>query len=204
MVKDARAVLKEISEKRKDASVRREPILREKSYELLLETVEKKRPERILEIGTNEGLSAVSMMAVSENSFLTGIEIDEERYAVAQNNFRKFGMSNRAKIFLGDAREIVPLLSGKYDFIFLDGPKGHYYEFLPYLLSALNVGGILFADNVLYRGYIFSQNAPQKHNTIKHCMENFLTAVTTDRNLKTVVFDVEDGVSITEKIRQTS
>lgn len=201
MVKDGGTVLSEIAEKRKNALEGGEPILREKSYKLLLETVSKKRPERILEIGTNEGLSAVSMMAVSENSLLTGIEIDEERYNVALNNFKKFGMSGRAKIFLGDAREIIPLLSGKYDFIFLDGPKGHYYEFLPYLLSAMNDGGILFADNVLYRGYTFSQNVPQKHNTIKHCMENFLTAVTTDDNLKTVVFDVEDGVSITEKIR---
>lgn len=201
MVKDARTVLSEIAEVRKDAFGRGEPILREKSYELLLDTIKKKRPERILEIGTNEGLSAVSMMAVSENSFLTGMEIDEERYNVALYNFKKFGMGDRAKIFLGDAREIVPLLTGKYDFIFLDGPKGHYFEFLPYLLSALNVGGILFADNVLYRGYTFSQNVPQKHNTIKHCMENFLTKITTDRNLKTVVFEIEDGVSITEKIR---
>ena len=141
------------------------------------------------------------MLLTSENARLTGIEIDEEKALKAQENYRAFGVENRAKIFLGDASEIVPLISGKYDFIFLDGPKGHYGEYAESLLSALKVGGVLFADNVLYRGYVGKdKTAPHRHATIKHGMEKFLDRITTDESLKTTVFDIEDGVSITEKL----
>ena len=89
-----------------------EPVLREKSFELLLETVKNKKPKRILEIGVNRGLSGIAMLLVSEDSHLSGIEIDEEKIAIAKNNYVEFGVANRAKIFQGDASEIIPILTG--------------------------------------------------------------------------------------------
>lgn len=194
-------MLKKLYELREKAKSDGEPVLRDKSFELLIKTVKEKAPSKILEIGTNVGLSSVAMLLSSKNSTLTGIEIDEEKKHSAEKNYALFGVENRAKIFLGDASLIIPVLSGCYDFIFLDGPKGHYYEYLQNLLSILNKGGILFADNVLFKGYVWGRvDTPKKHNTIKHSMENFLTAITTDKNLKTTVYDIEDGVSITEKL----
>ena len=178
-----------------------EPVLRRESFEILLKTIEEKRPNRILEIGVNVGLSGIAMLLKSPNSILTGIEIDEEKIKIAKGNYQEFGVDKRAKIFQGDASEIIPVLTGEYDFIFLDGPKGHYFEYLPHLLSILNKGGILFADNVLFRGYVGEdKQAPKRHNTIKHSMENFLKKITTDKNLKSEIIDIEDGISITEKI----
>lgn len=178
-----------------------EPVLREKSFELLLETVKKKQPKRILEIGVNRGLSGIAMLLVSKNSQLSGIEIDEEKIKIAKSNYIEFNVEERAKIFRGDASEIIPILTGDYDFIFLDGPKGHYFEYLPFLLDLLNKDGILFADNVLFRGYIGANaKAPRRHNTIKHSMENFLDVITNSKDLKTQIFEMEDGVSITEKL----
>ena len=194
-------MLEKIYELRKQAKENGHPVLREQSFELLLKTIREKRPKKILEVGTNVGLSSVSMLLSCETSTLTGIEIDEETKRQAEENYRAFGVDKRAKIFLGDASEIIPILSGGYDFIFLDGPKGHYYEYLINLLPLLNKGGILFADNVLFNGYVFSkEKTPKKHNTIKNSMEKFLTAITTDKTLKTTVYNLEDGVSITEKL----
>ena len=66
----------------------------------------------------------------------------------------------------------------------------------------LNVGGILFADNVLFRGYVDNKvKTPHRFATTKHSMENYLKAITQDENLKTRIIDIEDGVSITEKIK---
>ena len=63
------------------------------------------------------------------------------------------------------------------------------------------LGGVLFADNVLYRGYVGKdKKAPHRHATIKHSIENFLDRVTKDKRLKTVVYEIEDGVSVTEKL----
>jgi predicted O-methyltransferase YrrM len=133
---------------------------------------------------------------------LSGIEIDEEKIALAKANYIEFNVENRAKIFQGDASEIIPVLTGEYDFIFLDGPKGHYFEYLPHLLSVLKVGGIIFADNVLFRGYVGDKvKTPHRFNTTKHSMENYLTAVTNSNDLQTEIIDVEDGVSITRKLK---
>ena len=186
---------------RKQASADGEPILREKSFEILLDVVEKKQPKSILEIGVNRGLSGIAMLLKSKNAKLSGIEIDEEKIKIAKDNYKQFGLLDRAKIFQGDASEIIPVLTGSYDFIFLDGPKGHYFEYLPNLLEVLNVGGVLFADNVLFRGYVGEdKQAPKRHNTIKHSMENFINAITTDARLNSQIIDIEDGISITEKI----
>lgn len=194
--------LNKIIKLRKDAALRGEPVLREASFALLLETIEKYNPKRILEIGTNEGLSSSAMLVVAENARLTGIEIDEDKVDVAKSNYRIFGVSGRAKIFCGDACDIIPALSGEYDFIFLDGPKGHYYRFLPDLLRVLSVGGVLFADNVLFRGYVDGTvKMPHRFATTKHSMENFIKEITARNDLSTVIYKIEDGVSVTEKLK---
>ena len=186
---------------REDAKSRGEPILRDKSFELLIKTVKEKAPKTVLEIGVNEGLSGIAMLLSCENARLTGIEIDEEKAVKAKANYKLFGVEDRTKIFLGDASEIISMLNAKYDFIFLDGPKGHYGEYAEDLIAALNSGGVLFADNVLYRGYVGKdKKAPHRHATIKHGMEKFLKRITEDESLKTVVYEIDDGVSVTEKL----
>ena len=185
---------------REQAKLRGEPILRDKSFELLMQTVENKQPKKILEIGVNLGLSSIAMLLSAKNASLTGLEIDEDKAKLAIKNYTDFGVQDRAKIFLGDAGEIIPQLTGKYDFIFLDGPKGHYHQYLPFLLSVLNKDGILFADNVLFRGYVDgSVKTPHRYNTTKHSMENFLQGINA-QGLKTTLHKIEDGVSITEKL----
>ncbi|MBR2448858.1 MAG: class I SAM-dependent methyltransferase [Clostridia bacterium] len=195
-------MINEIIRLREKAKQAGEPVLRDKSFELLLDTVKKEKPKKILEIGVNLGLSGIAMLISEPNASLSGIEIDEEKIKLAKDNYKKFGVFDRAKIFQGDASEIIPVLTGEYDFIFLDGPKGHYYEYLPNLLSVLSVGGTLFADNVLFRGYVLgSVKTPHRFNTTKHSMENFLNAISTDPNLSTKLYEMEDGVSITKKIK---
>ena len=188
-------------ELREKAKAEGNPVLRDKSFELLKETVTKRKPQKILEIGVNVGLSGIAMLLCSENASLTGIEIDETAKEKAQENYKLFGVEKRAKIFLGDASEIIPLLTGEYDFIFLDGPKGHYAEYLPHLLKILKKGGVLFADNVLFRGYVSGAvKTPQRYMTTKHSMERFIAEITANSGLKTQIYDIEDGVSVTIKL----
>ena len=188
-------------ELREKAKAEGNPVLRDKSFELLKETVTKRKPQKILEIGVNVGLSGIAMLLCSENALLTGIEIDETAKEKAQENYKLFGVEKRAKIFLGDASEIIPLLTGEYDFIFLDGPKGHYAEYLPHLLKILKKGGVLFADNVLFRGYVSGAvKTPHRYMTTKHSMERFIAEITANKGLKTQIYDIEDGVSVTIKL----
>lgn len=178
------------------------PIIRDKSFNLLLTVVSMLNPKSILEIGTANGCSGIGMLLEAPSARLTGIEINEDIVLEAKQNLKDFGLSDRARFFVGDANEIIPQLTGKYDFIFLDGPKGHYKQYLPWLLPLLNAGGVLFADNVLFRGLVDgTQKGSKRNNTIIYSMRAFLEEVSKDKNLKTTVLDIEDGVSISLKIK---
>lgn len=193
--------IEKVIEYREIAKRNGNPVLREKSFLLLLETIKNLKPKTILEVGTNVGLSGIAMLLTSKESKLTGIEIDFDKVKEAKENYKEFGVSDRAEIFIGDAKEIIPLISGKFDFIFLDGPKGHYYEYALDLLPLLNKGGILFADNVLFRGIVdTNEKTPRRMNTIKHSMQNFLSLISNQEKYKTTLYRMEDGVSITEKL----
>ncbi len=187
---------------RERAKACKNPILRDASFELLVGETEKLQPKKILEIGVNTGLSGIAMLLTAEKATLTGIEIDGENVARAKENYKLFGVEKRAKIFEGDASEIIPVLTGKYDLIFLDGPKGHYHEYFPHLLAALNVKGMLFADNVLFRGYVSGAvRTPHRYATVKHGMQKFLKDITECGELVTKIYDIDDGVSVSFRIK---
>ena len=189
-------------EKREQAKLNHEPVLRDKSLELLIKVATENNCTKILEVGTNVGLSGIALLLNNKNAHLTGIEINEGKAQTAKENYKFFGVDKRAQMFCGDATEIIPLLTGEYDLIFLDGPKGHYAEYLPNLLTNLKVGGIIFADNVLFRGYVNGKvKTPHKFNTTKNSMQRYLTAVSNDESLSTEIIDLEDGISITKRIK---
>ena len=159
-----------------------------------------RNPERILEIGTAVGCSAAGMLLAAPRARLTGIELQEDCCREARENLAALGCAERALIHNGDASEIIPVLSGTYDFIFLDGPKGHYFEYLPFLKPLLPKGGILFADNVSFFGYADGERkAPRRHNTIVHSLMRFVEALKNDGEMETSVVAVEDGVLIAKK-----
>ena len=194
-------MLEKIKLLREKAKENGNPVLRDKSFDLLMETIKKHQPKKILEVGVNVGLTGISMLLHSKEATLTGIEIDEDVLKEARTNYQDFNLADRVKFFIGDASEIIPVLTGEYDFIFLDGPKGHYYEYALNLIPLLKKGGILFADNVLFRGYVYSRNKiPHRYNTTKNSMERFLNYLQNDNTLRTQIIDIEDGVSITEKL----
>ena len=112
-----------LKEKRQQALAREIPVADDETLQFLLVTLETKRPVRILEIGTAVGLSGVAMLQTCENATLTTIELEEERYVEAKENFAFFGVDKRVTAYLGDAGEILAMMDGKYDFVFLDGPK---------------------------------------------------------------------------------
>ena len=171
--------------------------------ELLFETVANAQPKRILEIGTAIGYSGIVMLSASSAATLNTVELDEKTAMLARKNFEEFGVSERVNIFVGDAREIVRLLTGSYDFIFLDGPKGQYEAFLPYLTDLLEVGGTLVCDNVLYKGLVEHVPADKRHKhiTVARNMRAFLDDITTNPRFKTVLHRIGDGVTVSIKLK---
>ena len=86
------------------------PTLRDETFFLLAREIERKKPKKILEIGTSYGISGILMLLKSEATLAT-VEKDERAICAARENFRAFGLNKRVTLFMGDADEIVPELS---------------------------------------------------------------------------------------------
>ena len=179
------------------------PVMLDDTKQLLYETVKAAQPRRILEIGTAIGYSGIVMLSASGDATLNTIELDEKTAEIAKANFKEFGLSERVNIFVGDARELVPVLTGSYDFIFLDGPKGQYETFFPYLTDLLEVGGTLVCDNVLYKGLVehVPDDKRHKHITVARNMRAFLDDITTNERYRTVLHRIGDGVTVSTKLK---
>ncbi len=178
------------------------PIMLDDAKELLYETVQKCKPRRILEIGTAIGYSGIIMLSACDEAKLNTIEVSEASARLAKANFEEWGMSDRVNIFIGDARDIVPQLTGEYDFVFMDGPKGQYETFFPYLTELLSVGGTLVCDNVLYKGLVehVPDNKRHKHITVARNMRAFLDDITASPRYSTKLYRIGDGVTVSTKL----
>ena len=183
-------------EYREFAKVNFVPIVRPKTSEILIEKIKEINPKNILEIGTAIGYSGLLMLNNSSANLIT-LEKDEKMFNLAIQNFEKEGVSDRVKIILGDCKDYIEKEEGKFDFIFLDGPKSHYLEYLPHLIKMLNKGGMIFCDNVLFQGLVKGENEPpKKFRTIVNNLRKFLEVVENDKMLNSKVLDVEDGICI--------
>ena len=113
--------------------------------------------DEILEIGTAVGLSGSAALLALPKARLTTIELEEDSYLRAKENFRFFGVEKRVNAYLGDAGDIIASMpremNGTFGFIFLDGPKAQYLKYLPDLKRLLKTGGVLFSDDVLLYGW---------------------------------------------------
>ncbi|MDD2227524.1 MAG: O-methyltransferase [Clostridia bacterium] len=178
------------------------PILLPESRTVLKEIIKSRKPQNILEIGTAIGYSGCLMLLNSHESKLTTIEKDSNMIEVAKSNFQHVDLMDRVFLLHGDATEIIKNLPKKYDFIFLDGPKSQYVHQLPFLLDILNEKGLILADNVCFRGLVFSKSDLPKKNKYKTIVKNlrkFIDDVKNNPSLKYEILEIGDGLMIIQK-----
>lgn len=187
----------EIIAHRKDALARGIPVADDETLQYLLVTLAMAKPKRILEIGTAVGLSSVAMLLACPEAKLTTMELEEERYVEAKENFAHFGVTDRVTAHLGDAGEILAMMDGEFDFVFLDGPKAQYEKYLFDLKRLMKTGAVLFADDVLLYGWVSGEEpTPQKRHSIVDKIRSYLQTITSDKDFITSVLNVGDGVAL--------
>ena len=176
------------------------PVLLPESAALLKQIVSLLKPKKSLEIGTAIGYSSQLILRNGGERLFT-VEIKEGLVDKAKEYFSRAGLKSRATVFTGDASEILPLMEGNFDFVFMDGPKTRYIEYLPHIMRMLNAGGVLFCDNVMWNGMVTGdEETPRKKSTIVNGLDRFISAVCDDERLMTSLLPVGDGISISIKI----
>ncbi len=155
-------------------------------------------PQRILEIGTYTGYSALCLAeGLKENGILHTIDINEELFDLQKRFFKTSAFTKKIKQHLGNALQIIPELEGNFDLIFIDADKTNYVNYFDLIIHRLNPGGILISDNVLWSGKVIEKVNPKDIST--QTVLEYNTLLAKDERLETVLLPIRDGLSISRR-----
>ena len=173
------------------------PIIMDDTLQTIRKYLKNKKVDRFLEIGTAVGYSAICFTEfLSDDGIIDTIEREKERVEEAKINIKNMNLEDKIKIYEGDALEILPELKEKYDVVFIDAAKGKYPFFLNQALRLINHNGIIFADNILYKGYVMSDYNKHKQRTAVRNLREYIKEVSENPNLETEILEVGDGLAV--------
>lgn len=181
------------------------PIINENGRKVFIEIIKKYKPQRVLEIGTAIGYSALlTTYYGAENAKIISLELDEERAKQAQDFINQSAYKEQIEIILGDAAENIEKLDKNYKFgmVFIDAAKGQYPDYLQKVLPLLADDGIILADNVLFRGYVMSEEKPpRRYKTIVKRLREYIAMVSDTDKFTTEIFENGDGLALTKRLK---
>jgi len=157
------------------------------------------KPNRILEVGTYTGYSAICLASgLPDEGHLHTIDINEELEDMAFRYFCAAGLDNKITQHIGKAAEIIPTLEEEFDLVFIDADKQNYHLYYDLVFDKMPVGGFILADNVLYDGEVILPGDEQSKNA--RAIHAFNEKVQRDNRVEHVLLPVRDGIMIVRKI----
>lgn len=189
-----------LSKIKEEALQKHVPIIEDEPLELIKVILKLKKPNKILEVGTAVGYSAInfSKYLVGENAKLKTIEIKEEMYNKAMENITAMQLNDKIEVINADATEYMKSIPDdeQYDVVFIDAAKGQYLVFLEEAIRLTKNGGIIIADNMLYRGRTLSDYNEHKHRTATNRLRKYLVVMKEDKRLDSTLIKIGDGLAI--------
>ncbi len=173
------------------------PIIQKETMHFLRFVMSVVKPEKILEIGTAIGYSSlVFSQYLKEGGKIITVELDSDTANIARKNFEKAG-NKSIKLIVGDGGDVLINTNEKFDVIFLDANKSLYLHSLPDIKRILKKGGVLIADNVLYKGMVASHELETfRKKTLVKNLRDFLCEISNDGRFTTSILPLGDGISV--------
>lgn len=164
-------------------------------------TVAVRQPKAILEVGTNIGYGAIVLArAAGAGARVVTLELGAERCEVARGYIARAGLSERIEVRQVDALEALRADTSPVDFAYLDCVKEHYAQYFDLIVPRLTPGGILVADNVLWKGLVAADTVPDAERERVEVLRRFNRNVVTDARLKGVILPLGDGVAYAVRV----
>jgi len=165
------------------------------SFLTLFSTIQS--PERILEIGTYTGYSAICLArGLRPGGTLTTIELNDELRSTALKYFTKANLQDQIQLINDDALNVLPELDGPFDLVFIDAHKDDYPEYYNLVIDKVRSGGFILADNVLWGGKVL-EDSPNDHTS--RTIDQFNKMITADPRTDNLLLPVRDGVMVIKK-----
>jgi len=157
------------------------------------------KPERILEIGTLTGFSALCLAkGLTSSGVLHTIEKREKDAAVAQSFFDRSLFSNQIKLHRGDAHAILPSLTETWDLVFMDADKTAYLDYFNMVFPFVRSGGYILADNVFFHGQVFTTELKGKN---AKAIAQFNREIAQRQDVEVIMVPLRDGLSVIKKLK---
>jgi caffeoyl-CoA O-methyltransferase len=152
------------------------------------------QPQRILEIGTYTGYSAICFSeGLAPGGTLTTIEYNADLAPMILEFFERAGIVDRAQLIIGDATVEAAKVEGPLDLVFLDADKENYIRYFDIVLPKLRAGGVIIADNVLWSGYVLD---PSVTDPETQGLRDFVRHVADCPLVEQVLLPVRDGIMV--------
>ena len=178
------------------------PIIQDGGLALLEEVIALLKPKKILEIGTAIGYSAIRMNSVCDSEIYT-IERNIDMYNEAIKNVKLAGKEDKIHILFKDALEAFEdVKNNEFDLIFIDAAKAQYTKFFNLYTPLLKVGGAVVCDNMLFHGLVDDNDLESMSRSVRGLVKklrSFHSELLDNKDYKTSIFNVGDGVSISVK-----
>jgi len=156
------------------------------------------QPKTILEIGTYTGYSAICMAeGLQPKGKIHTIDINEELESMVNNYIEKANLKDSIINHIGNAVEIIPTLSEKFDLVFIDADKTNYANYYDLIFDKVNTGGYIIADNVLWSGKVAKGSENLDADT--QALIAYSEKIQNDVRVQNVLFPIRDGLMIARK-----
>ena len=158
------------------------------------------RPATVLEVGTFTGYATLCIAeALPSSGTVHTVEIDDEKEAFIRRWIDSSPYSDRIRLHIGDALEVVPALGELFDMAFIDGEKREYPEYWDTLFPYIKPGGFIIVDNTLWDGHVADSRFRDEQT---EAIRRFNDTVASDRRVEVAMIPIRDGVSIIRKIEK--
>jgi len=175
------------------------PIMQKDGILYLCQYIKENNINKVLEIGSAIGYSAIMMASCKENIKITTIEKDENRYQEAIKNINEFNLSNQITIHNMDAKDYED--DELYDLIFIDASKGNNKNFFNKFTKNLNSQGVIITDNLSFHGLVENEKLIKTKNQkgIVKKIKDYINFLDENEDFITTYVNVGDKISISRR-----
>ena len=156
------------------------------------------RPQRVLEVGTFSGYSALCLAeGLPEGGHVWTFEVDDELEDFTRPWIDGSPWADRITFTIGDAVEEAPRLGVAFDMAFIDGDKRRYVEIYEMTMAVVKNGGFIVVDNTLWDGHVVDPAYDHDHQT--QGIRRFNDHIAADGRVEKVILPLRDGLTLIRK-----
>ncbi len=156
------------------------------------------QPNRILEIGTFTGYSALCLAkGLVPGGQLHTIELREKDAAIAKDFFNRSSFADQIILHTGNASDILPVLNQQWDLVFIDADKVSYIEYFKIILPQVRQNGFILADNIFFHGEVLEEQPKGKS---AKAIKEFNEFIRERNDIDKMVITLRDGLYLLRKL----